>query len=159
MIGWLTRDAVKGFLGGCWEFVGDHWKPIVCAAAIVVVAWLSHNHGYDRAAARCAAAAEKAEDQAAADSAAIVEDYAAVDLGALTTLQAIERVRTIHHEKTRDIAHDVYRDRPGCALPEQLWRGSDQYTADLAAAAGVELGAVRPADAAGQRRDPGAEGP
>ena len=138
---WLAKYAAGRLLK-------SYWKQLLAGLAVVTLVgglWALHSSvwqdGYDTA---------RQEDVAAAQSVSwgVVDAFNLVDQSVYIAKQATTKAEVRYATKIVHMAHDVFRDINVCRTPDILWRESDAYAGELAAAAGLGLVTVQPIDAA-----------
>lgn len=133
-----------------WKWLGIGLGAL---AVIGVVWWVVDSIGDSReekVRAEYEAAQRAAEAKAAEDTRALQDAVAEIDANVTFDIGAIHEVRTIWRDRIEHKAVDVFRDRPGCRLTDELRNDTNQYATELARTAGLGVVSV-PADAAPAR--------
>ena len=136
-------------------FIIRYRKWLAYAAGVIAVLlalWAAYSaiwqSGYDEADAKWKDAQRAAEAKAQADSWTLVGDINAIDA---TVAKTVETIRYVPRDKPRTVAVEIARDLPCLHVPDRLLDATNQYTRDLAAAAGHRVIPVPSPDAAGGR--------
>ena len=133
------------------------WRLIGLAAGVLAVLlclWglysLIWQKGYDAADQKWKDAQESAEAKAQTDSWALVGNINEIDATATAAKTETSKIEVKYRDRIIRTAVDVYRDRPDCRPPAELWRENDEYARDLAAASGLGVSALSGREGAGQ---------
>ncbi len=121
----------------------------VAAIAVLLALWWALSAIYDAGAASVQKkwddAVRAAEAKAQADSWALVGDINQIDA---TVAKTVETIRYVPRDKPRTVAVEVARDLPCLHVPDRLLNATNQYTRDLATAAGHRVIPLPSPDAA-----------
>lgn len=133
------------------------WRLIGIGAgviAILLALWGVYSHvwhkGYDKANAEWNERQRAAEAKAQADSWALVGNINEIDATATAAKTETSKIEVKYRDRIIRTAVDVYRDRPDCRPPAELWRANDDYARDLATASGLGVSALSGREGAGQ---------
>lgn len=122
------------------------WPYALGGIAVLVALWWAHSAiysaGYDKANAEWTERQRAAEAEAQADSWALVGNINEIDATATVAKAETSKIEVKYRDRIIRTAVDVYRDRPDCRPPAELWRANDDYARDLATASGLGVSAL-----------------
>lgn len=131
-----------------------YWKQLLAGIGVIGALWWAYSavygRGYDAADQEWKAVQEAAEAKAQTDSWALVGNINEIDATATAAKTETSKIEVKYRDRIIRTAVDVYRDRPDCRPPAELWRANDEYARDLAAASGLGVSALSGREGAGQ---------